>query len=143
MNASGKNKCCRPNCDWPHEASNDNEDYFFVEGVVGRSVVNKKKPGTKKLVPSWLVKWQGLVDITSIGLAYFTKLDRSRYDIKECDWLEEENIPDAHQFIAHFYERAKEEGISVVDDNSLYLLKEAKSRLPYAIKEKWKWTVER
>lgn len=143
VKASGIKTCSRPNCEWPHEASDDNEDFFFVESIIGRSVVNEKKPGRKKIEPLWLVKWQGSVDIASFSLVQFTKLNYFRYHIKECDWLVEEAIGTAAgQFIGEFLERAREEGIKVVDDNSVYLLKEARSQVHIAIKERWKWAAE-
>ncbi|KAL5522730.1 hypothetical protein ACEPAG_8748 [Sanghuangporus baumii] len=60
--------CCgRPDCEWPGEASNDSEDYFVVEKILGRSVADVDCP---QRIYLWLIKWNG-------------------YHIKECDWLEE------------------------------------------------------
>ncbi|EJC99296.1 uncharacterized protein FOMMEDRAFT_148803 [Fomitiporia mediterranea MF3/22] len=110
------NTCSRPDCDWPGEASNELEDYFIVERILGRSTVNTAT--SFKYV--WLTKWLG-------------------YPIKECDWLEEDGLPEADKLISRFYAAAFEEKLQIRDDDAIYLLDEARSKLYLAVKMKWKW----
>ncbi|KAL5523009.1 hypothetical protein ACEPAF_1276 [Sanghuangporus sanghuang] len=110
--------CCgRPDCEWPGAASNDNEDYFVVEKILGRSVADVNSP---KRIYLWLIKWSG-------------------YHIKECDWLEESQLPNANALIRAFYSAAAKEGMKVRDDESIYLLQEVRKVLHLALKGGWKW----
>lgn len=58
VNKNDASACGRPDCDWPGEASNDNEDYFVVEKVLGRSVSSDSGEERNYL---WLIKWSGYV----------------------------------------------------------------------------------
>ncbi|KAL5481050.1 hypothetical protein ACEPAI_9991 [Sanghuangporus weigelae] len=110
--------CCgRPDCGWPGEASNDIEDYFVVEKILGRSVADVSCP---QRIYLWLIKWSG-------------------YHIKECDWLEESQLPNADALIRAFFSAAAKEGMKVRDDESIYLLREARKVLHLALKGGWKW----
>ncbi|KAL5498990.1 hypothetical protein ACEPAH_1508 [Sanghuangporus vaninii] len=73
--------CCgRPDCEWPGEASNDNEDYFVVEKILGRSVADVNSP---KRIYLWLIKWSGYHIKESANEGIKVRDDESIYLLQE------------------------------------------------------------